>query len=95
MSRNNIFQIMESKRDFSQEIRRLEALLHDKRGVAVYTTSIIDMGVPPDPIYMNIEQFVDQYAFKDWKCRGTCIDLTDMSKTLGIEDMFDEHNLTV
>ena len=94
MSRNNIFQIMESKRDFSQEIRRLEALLHDKRGVAVYTTSIFDMGVPPDPIYMNIEQFVDQYAFKDWKCRGTCIDLTDMSKTLGIEDMFDDHNLT-
>lgn len=94
MARNNIFQIMESKRDFLKEIWRLEALLQDKEGVEVYKKPLFDLGLPSKPEYMDIEQFVNQYAFKNWKCRGTCIDLTDMSMTLGIDDMFDNNNFT-
>lgn len=88
MARKNIFQIMASKRDFSQEISRLESLIHDDKGIARYERTKLDFMNEPDPRYMSIEDFVDKYAFKSWSGRGTCISLKDMSTILGIEDMF-------
>ncbi|MBP3594981.1 MAG: hypothetical protein J6J44_10665 [Lachnospiraceae bacterium] len=89
MGRKNIFQIMESMRDLSKEITRLESMLNDKKGVRLYDSSypLWDMEVSK---YMKIEEFVDEYAFKTWKARRTCVNLEDLLNTLGINDMFSE-----
>jgi len=89
MTRKNIFQIIQSKRDLSKEITRLESLLADTKGVRLYDSSfpVWNMEVSK---YMQIEKFVDEYAFKSWKARRTCVSLEDMVNVLGINDMFSE-----
>lgn len=87
MARKNIFQIIESKRDITQEVLRLDLLLNDEHGISIYKQT--SSAFPPKfQSFVKIEKFVDLYIFKQWKCRGTCVSLKDMTETLGIEDMF-------
>lgn len=91
MARKNIFQIIESKRDITQEVLRLNSLLNNEKGISIYkeTSSVL-----PPQFYKSsrVEDFVDSYIFKLWKCRGTCVSLEDMAETLGIEDMFTDED---
>ena len=89
MARKNIFQIIESKHDLAQEVTRLESLLDERNGIAIYKVSSSVLG-PQFKKSMKIEEFVDAYAFKQWKSRGTCVDLADMFETLGLDEVFEE-----
>ena len=87
MARNDIFQILLSKRDFDQEVTRLETLLANDRAIAVFERNAFDFADEPEPQYFKIEEFVNKYAFLKWKCRGTYINLSELITTLGLEDM--------
>lgn len=79
MERKNIFDIVGRKKDFAEEIKRLECLLTDKNGIVL--VDFIEYNY-------SIEEFVDKYAFKYWKARGTFINLSDLFDELNIDDLF-------
>lgn len=87
MVRKNIFEIMESRLDFGQEVERLFALLNGDKAITLYKESYVETSQMIRTI--GIIEFVDIYAFKTWKGRGTCIDIEDMLEVIGIYDMFD------
>ena len=79
MERKTIFDIVGKKKDFAEEIKRLECLLTDKNGIVL--VDFIEYNY-------SIEEFVDKYAFKYWKARGTFINLGDFFDELNIDDLF-------
>ena len=78
---------MKEKMSFSSEIKRLDALIQDKQGVKIDKS--FDLFNLPSNIscleYYSIEKCVDEFIFKTWKGRGTCISCEDMRKTLNID----------
>lgn len=86
MGRKSIFEQLSGKKNFLSEIRRIDKLLKDKSGIDI---KVFPQNAPfyQEPQFMNIgiENFVDEYRFKDWKGRGTCIDCNDMLETLGLK----------
>ena len=87
--RKTIFEQLEGMMSLSKEIERLDDLLNDKSGIKIE--------IPPDPFYSSIldstfqyytiENYVDEYGFKYWKGRGTCISCNDMRNCLNIDDI--------
>lgn len=83
MARKSIFEIISSKRDFTHEANRLKTLICGRDGISIskrkYTLEV------SAPILVSIEDFVDAYAFKAWKGRGTCINLEDFKYALDLK----------
>lgn len=92
MARKNIFEIINEKRDLSQEIDRLQRLLDNEKGVKVLHSDF--PSVSPHVSYYDIETYVDKFAFKKWPGRGTCVDLDDLAETINLNDILDSDNPT-
>lgn len=96
MGRKSIFERLSGKMNFSSEIVRIDKLLKDNTGVSI-KVFLRDLPFYQEPkfTYMGIEEFVDTYAFKTWKGRGTCINCNDMLETLGLRGIFNNlENIT-
>lgn len=74
--RKNIFQILQEKFDLYEELLRIHQLFDSicfvKGGVKPYTP----------------EEVVDEYLFYNWKQRNRCVDIEDMKRILGINNIF-------
>jgi len=80
MSRNTIFDILESQMDIDYEIFRIESLCEEdaiEEGYAGYT----------------LEDFIDQYCLADWKNRNRCISCEEMRNRLNISSFHIKHQL--
>lgn len=78
--RKNIFEIINSKQQPLLEILRIDKLLNKYDGVYVGDEIFaLSKGTP-----MSIKKYVDEYLFKSWKQRGTCIDCSDFENLIGI-----------
>lgn len=86
MERRNIFDMMDERHDFAQEINRLNTLLLNGEGVVVYPREI-DLELY-SPKHYSVEEYVDKFLFKKWKGRGNCIDLHDMEEVLDLDRVF-------
>jgi len=80
MSRNTIFDILESKMDINYEISRIEGLCQEdaiEEGYVTYT----------------LEDFIDQYCLADWKNRNRCVSCEEMRKHLKISKFYISNQL--
>lgn len=82
--RQNIFEIVNAKRSPSAEIKRIDKLLNKKGGVLVADELLsgFTKGTPT-----SIIEYVDDYLFKSWANRGTCVDCNDLEQTLDISEL--------
>lgn len=82
--RNNIFNIIKSRRNPLLEITRIDELLNKDDGVYVADEifAALTNGTPT-----SIIKYIDENLFKSWKQRGTCINCDDFERTLGINNL--------
>lgn len=80
MSRNTIFDILESKMDIDYEIFRIESLCKEEAIEEGYTG-------------YTLEDFIDQYCLADWKNRNRCISCEEMRNRLNISSFHIKHQL--
>ncbi|MCH5212823.1 MAG: hypothetical protein J1G06_07400 [Oscillospiraceae bacterium] len=79
--KRNIFDIVNNIRKPSLEISRIDRLLNQQNGVYVGNELFTDFmdGTP-----ISIIDYIDQYLFKSWCQRGTCINCDDFEISLNI-----------
>ncbi len=75
MARTNIFELLEESNDLSRDTERLQALF--ERWNFAYM----------DLLEASLKQFVDDYCFLNWKCRGHCLDVEDFLDSIGYDDI--------
>lgn len=92
--RKTIFEQIKESISFSSEIQRLEELINDRNGIRVEIPRGIFAieGDDFDTKYYSLECFFDNFKFKTWKSRGTCISCEDMRETLNIEEIVESDN---
>ena len=95
MARTNIFEKISSKVDFAREAQRLLCLIRNSEGVIFSTEQPNPYGFVLEQRLTSIEKFVDQYTFKTWKARATCLDLNDFATTIGITEISQKSDLSV
>ena len=83
MGRKSVFDIISQKHDISVELKRINTLLNDKNAIEFVWNS--------DPFHRVqnrcVFSFVDSYAFKRWEGRGTCLDIRDFMRSVGIDQL--------
>lgn len=95
MARTNIFEKISSKVDFAREVQRLLFLIRNSNGVIFSTEQPTPYGLVQVDHLASIEKFVDQYVFKTWKAKATCLDLNDFATTIGIPEISQKSDLSV
>ena len=75
---------------FSSEIKRLDQLIHDNKGVRLeisknLSAPTFDEDEDFEISFYSLEEFIDEFMFKRWKYRGTCINCKDMREALDLE----------
>lgn len=88
--RKNIFEIINSYHNPLQEIKRIDNLLLDNNGVYVKDDQFFTL---TDSTPNSIVKYIDDYLFKGWAARGTCICTSDMKTVLGIGIIPDEDEI--
>ncbi|MBP5534253.1 MAG: hypothetical protein J6Y03_01955 [Alphaproteobacteria bacterium] len=83
MTRKNIFEILESKYNPTNELFKIATLFGDKSIIHTFTMLL---GKEVTNRY-SIEEKVND-IFSSWKSRGTCISCEDMRNELGINEIF-------
>lgn len=78
MGRKNIFEILESKFNFENEAKRLIYMFEIE--------DILEIGSNT----FTLKDFIDEFCFWDWKCRGHCLDIDDFLSTIGYKSIESE-----
>ena len=69
--RKNIFEIMQEKYNYAEEIKKLSRLLHESM-------------IKYDQEEFTLEEFVDEYEFDNWKNSYHYIDCEELKQAIGI-----------
>lgn len=83
MTRKNIFEILSSKYDVYEEIRKIKKIFNSK--IFVYTNPFNYQ----KQIY-SLEELVDDRVFFHWKQRNSCVDCKEMKKKIVINEIFND-----
>jgi len=75
MVRTNIFELLEESNDLSRDVDRLQALFETWNFVC------------EEWFETPLKQFVDNYCFENWKCRGHCLSIGDFLDSIGYDDI--------
>ena len=91
MKRKNIFEIISSQRNPLNEIERIEQMLTDSNGVYIGDEifQAFTKGTPS-----SIVDYIDNYLFKTWKARETCICIDDLKQLLNLDDLPSEDEVS-
>lgn len=78
MGRKSIFEILESKFNFENEAKRLIYMFEIE--------DILEIGSNT----FTLKDFIDEFCFWDWKCRGHCLDIDDFLSTIDYKSIESE-----
>lgn len=84
MGRKNIFDILMDQYDLCEEISKIEEVLSFEKIL------IVD-----DEKWMNVSDFFDKFALRQWKNRGRIYSYDDFRERLNIEDFIDKATISL